>query len=213
MFADVPKLLGIAEARAHRAAMLRLPHVAPLTDYVNRLRAAAAAGAEIPWFDPWDGGVEARVLCIQQAPGRKAIETGFVSRNNPDETARNMFEICREAGIDRKLTVLWNVVPWYVGTGKTVGTVTRGEVASGLERLPGLLELLPKVRTVVLLGRKAESAASHLTCAGYRVFLSPLPSPLFVNRARGNRERILSVFREVRDHLDVLDAPAPARGS
>ena len=40
----------------------------------------------IPHFDPLDGGSNAQVLFLMEAPGPKASASGFVSRNNPDET-------------------------------------------------------------------------------------------------------------------------------
>ncbi len=71
----------------------------------------------VPHFDPLDGGINARVLFLLEAPGAKAVASGFVSRNNPDETARNFFDLNMAAGIARRDTVCWNVVPWYIGTG------------------------------------------------------------------------------------------------
>lgn len=52
---------------------------------------------------------------------------------------------------------------------------------------------------MVLVGRKAERARPHIDEVRYRVFTSPHPSPLFVNNAPGNREKLLSVFRQVRE--------------
>src|SRR5689334_1377344 len=89
---DAPKLLGIAEARADRLGQLQEPHIAPLTAFVDHLRAEAGPGASIPYFDPWDAGIGAEILFLLEAPGPKAVKSGFVSRNNPDETAKNMFE-------------------------------------------------------------------------------------------------------------------------
>ncbi|MGH7717468.1 MAG: hypothetical protein ACREON_01305 [Gemmatimonadaceae bacterium] len=102
----------------------------------------AGPEARVPDFDPWDGGTDAEVLYLLEAPGGKAVESGFISRNNPDETARNFFELNRAAGIPRQRTVI-------------------------------------------------------------RIFLSPHPSPLFVNNAPGNRERILGILREVACYLEL----------
>lgn len=199
MLTDTPKLLGDARAISERMQLLRDPHIAPLTDYVERLRLEAGPGAVIPYFDPWDGGIEAEVLFLLEAPGAKAVRSGLVSRNNPDETAKNIFELCHEAGLHRKSMALWNVVPWYIGTGSKIRAATPADLEAGLKPLPRLLELLPRVRTVVLVGRKAERAQPHINEVRYRVFTSPHPSPLFVNNAPGNRERLLSAFRQVRD--------------
>lgn len=195
---DVPKLLADPAARAARHAQLVEAHVAPLTAYVAALRNEAGPGTEIPDFDPWDGGATAELLYLLEAPGAKAVLSGFISRNNPDETAKNFFELNRAAGIPRERTVTWNIVPWYIGTGARIRAAGRSDIEAGLPALTRLLALLPKLKVVVLIGRKAERAASLVSQLrpDVRLFRSPHPSPLFVNNARGNRERILKVMRE-----------------
>jgi hypothetical protein len=195
---DRPKLLGKPEAREARLHQIREPHVAPLTRFVENLR-RVFPGRDIPYFDPWDGGIRAEVLFLQEAPGPKAVISGFVSRNNPDETAKNIFEISIEAGLDRKRTVRWNVVPWYIGTGTKIRAARTSDVRDGVGPLFELLPLLLDLRGVVLMGRKAELIASELSARrlDLRVFKSPHASPLYCNRAPGNRDRILCVFREV----------------
>jgi uracil-DNA glycosylase len=196
--ADVPKLLADPAARAARRERLAEPHVAPLTAYVAALRREAGPDAAIPDFDPLDGGTMAELLYLLEAPGAKAVHSGFISRNNPDETAKNFFELNREAGIPRDRTVTWNIVPWYIGTGTRIRAADRSDIEAGLPALKSLLGLLPKLKVVVLIGRKAESAADLVSQLrpGLRVFRAPHPSPLFVNNAPGNRGRILSVLRE-----------------
>ena len=201
MLTDAPKLLANPLAKEERMRLLREPHIAPLTQYVETLRLEAGPGAGIPYFDPWDGGIEAEALFLLEAPGAKAVASGFISRNNNDETAKNMFELCREAGLDRKASVLWNAVPWYIGTGSKIRAATPADLEAGLKPLPRLLALLPKVKTVVLVGRKAERARPQINGNKYRVFASPHPSPLFVNNAPGNREKILSIFHQVRESI------------
>lgn len=195
---DIPKLLSDPAARAARHAQLVEPHVAPLTAYVAALRSEAGPDAAIPDFDPWDGGATAELLYLLEAPGAKAVLSGFISRNNPDETAKNFFELNRAAGIPRERTVSWNIVPWYIGTGARIRAAGRSDIEAGLPALTRLLALLPKLKAVVLVGRKAERAADLVSRLRpqVRLFRSPHPSPLFINNARGNRDRILSVLRE-----------------
>lgn len=201
---DVPKLLADPAARAARHAQLTDPHVAPLTAYVAALRRKAGSRAAVPDFDPWDGGAMAELLFLLEAPGAKAVRSGFISRNNPDETAKNFFELNRAAGIPRERTVSWNIVPWYIGTGTRIRAAERSDIEAGLPALKSLLALLPKLKVVVLIGRKAERAANLVTQQRpeVRIFRSPHPSPLFINNARGNRDRILSVLREAAAYLD-----------
>ncbi|WP_395609583.1 uracil-DNA glycosylase [Pseudomonas sp. B22129] len=203
MLADLPKMLQSPEAKAKRMLQLGEPHIHSLTTFVDQLRESAGPGVGIPYFDPWDGGVDAEALFLLEAPGAKAVASGFISRNNPDETAKNMFELGVEAGIDRKHTVLWNVVPWYIGTGTKIRAATPLDLEAGLQPLPRLLALLPKLRTVVLLGRKAEKAAATIASVrpDLKLFICAHPSPLYVNNATGNREKILKILRQVSAHL------------
>ena len=163
MNTDRPKLLGDAAAVAARLKEIHAPHIAHLTAFVEALRVEAGPGAQVPYFDPWDGGVGATTLFLLEAPGSRAVRSGFVSRNNPDETAKNFYELCIEAGIDRKKTIIWNAVPWYIGDGKKIRAATSKDLVDGLEPLARLLVLLPKLRVVVLVGRKAQKAAAQAT--------------------------------------------------
>ncbi len=173
--------------------------MAPLAAFVRQLRQETGFGADIPDFDPWDGGVEAECLFLLEAPGPRAVLSGFVSRNNPDVSAKNFYELNLEAGIPRERTASWNIVPWYLGTGVRIRAARQSDIESGLKFLAPLLALLPKLTTVVLVGRKAEAAEVlvHLARPELRMFRMPHPSPMFVNRAPGNRDRILVQLREV----------------
>lgn len=213
MTADRPKLLGDPAAVAVRLSQLHEPHISPLTRFVEALRREAGPSAAVPYFDPWDGGVEAEVLMLFEAPGPKAVKSGFISRNNPDETAKNFFELSMEAGLERKVTVLWNAVPWYIGSGTKIRAANTADLATGLKPLPELLQLLPKVRTIVLVGKKAEKASSQLSRVKYRLFSCPHPSPMFVNNAPNNRGKILTVLKRVRETVVQQQVPADGPAS
>lgn len=209
-FQDRPKLLGDPAARAARIAQLSQPHVAPLTAFVSALRTAAGPEAAVPDFDPWDGGIHADVLYLLEAPGPKAVASGFILRNNPDESAKNFFEMNAAAGIARTRTVIWNIVPWYIGTGARIRAATTTDIEAGIPALVRLLALLPRLRAVVLLGAKAaraEDVVSRLR-PGLRLIRSPHPSPLYVNNAPGNRGRILTALLEVARFLEVREPVA-----
>src|ERR1700683_3159077 len=95
--ADIPlidsaKCLGDDSQRDVRLALLRGDKMCRLTEFVEQLR-TEREGDRVPNFDPLDGGIRAKCLFLLEAPGPKAVASGFVSRNNPDETAKNWFEL------------------------------------------------------------------------------------------------------------------------
>lgn len=202
---DAPKSLADSAAVKVRRAALTEPHVAPLTAFVTRLRAQAPKADGVPDFDPLDGGVQAECLFLLEAPGGRAVGSGFVSRNNPDETAKNFFQLNQEAGLPRERTVTWNVVPWYVGSGSKIRAATRSDIKASEPYLRELLRLLPELRVVVLVGRKAQRAKPVFErlvpqCA---VFQCPHPSPLSLNGRPHQRLKILRCLQAVATHLGV----------
>jgi uracil-DNA glycosylase len=174
-----------------------------LTAFVDKLRAVKGPQYEIPYFDPRDGGTSAEVLFLLEAPGAKAVISGFISRDNPDDTARNFFMLNREAEIPRERTVVWNIVPWYLGSALRIRPATSSDIEDGIHWLNPLFELLPSLRAIVLLGKKAQGGAERIARVrpGIPLFKSPHPSPLFVNNSPSNRGKIVVVLREVADLL------------
>ena len=141
--------------------LLDAAHILPLVSYGARL--AERIGKAVPAIDPLDGGVAARLLILLETPGPKVLGTGFVSRDNPDGTAANMFRFLDRARIARADTVIWNIVPWLIQiTGERNRNPTRAEVAEGLANLPDFLDLLPCLELAVVAGRKAEAALGLL---------------------------------------------------
>lgn len=171
---DAPRSMRDPAVRERRLAMLQAPHIAPLTAYAAKLRRGSL---EVPQFDPFDGGVEAQVLFLFEKPGPKTSReggSGFISRNNDDPSAEATFQFMQAAGLPRELTVTWNVIPWWNGTRK----VTTQELQEGVRCVEDLVTLLPKLKVVVLVGRKAARAERYLTGKQLTVFTSAHPSPL-----------------------------------
>ncbi len=210
MYTDQPKLLGQLEALASRLEEIEQSHIAPLTEFVRRLRVDIGSNASIPFFDPWDGGINAEILFLLEAPGPKARNSCFISRNNPDETAKNFFELLTEAGVPRKSSILWNIVPWYVGTGEKIRPANTSDVSSGINSLENLLNLLPRLREIVLVGRKAQKAEGYLRKIRPLLIVEkcPHPSPMFINRKAGNREVLLDRLRIVKARLEEVSLPS-----
>lgn len=196
---DQPKSLGYDHERRARLARLREPHIAPLTDFVERVRQERGCGGAFPYFDPSDAGVNARCLFVLEAPGPKAVESGFISRNNPDESAKNFFLINQEAGLVREHTVSCNIVPWFIGVAGKIRAATQQDLDEGWPYLLQLLNLLPNLQVIVLVGGKSQRIRHRLLASGVSIPImdSPHPSPQFVNRKPENRGVLLSALKEV----------------
>ena len=200
-------------ARSHRDAaevarkrsLLGAPHVAPLTAFVKRLQKKHGVAA-VPWFDPTEAGVQAPILLLLEAPGpRSTTQRGgsqLISPDNDDMTAQNMWTLLREAGIDRAADVVtWNVVPWYLGTDKKLRNASAADVAEARSALVELVDLLPHLRVVVLIGKPARLGWEKLATSLPR----PLPtlecphaSPTNMN-TRPDTEEILEALHRARE--------------
>jgi hypothetical protein len=84
------------------------------------------------------------------------------------------FEINVAAGLERKRTVVWNIVLWYIGASTKIHAAKSTHIKAGIPSLLRLLGLLPGLSAVVLIGRKAERAKSVI--AGARPELQLLTS-------------------------------------
>jgi len=194
---DRAKSLNTVEAVAARHRELNAAHMQPLVAHVQRLREIAPAG--VPDFDPSDGGIYAECLFLLEAPGRKAVGSGFVSRNNPDETARNFFAANAEAGLPRSRTVTWNAIPWYIGDGQRIRASGGSDLRAAEQHLAQLLVLLPRLRVVVLIGRKAQrySKAVTILAPSVLVLVCPHPSPLSFNGRPERRAEMQACLSQV----------------
>lgn len=177
-------------------------NVKKLNQYVSSLQKSRGANNHIPWFDPADGGVNAKILLVGEAPGGQARASGFVSTDNNDETAKNMFLFRDHVGLKRKQLVHWNIVPWYVGTGRRISRPNQIMRRDGAIELAKLLKLLPKLRVIILLGKTAQVTYRMFfrdpSPQGLTILDSPHPSPQYVNRAPKNKERIIFVLRKAK---------------
>jgi len=192
------KILGDPDVRKDLLGKIKLPHVKLLNQFVEKIRQEKGSDYYIPYFDPNDGGVNAKTLFLLEAPGPRAVRSEFVSRNNPDETARNILELLNEAGLSREETVLWNTVPWYIGSGKKIRGATEADVEGSLAYLKELLSILKDLRSIVLVGKVAQRVeVSIKDFSTLSVYKSPHPSPMFINRKLKNRALILKVFSTV----------------
>jgi hypothetical protein len=200
---DKPKSLRNPLAIQSRLAGIFDPHISPLTKFVETIRKETGLNKEIPYFDPLDGGINAKCLFLFEAPGPRAVVSGFISRNNPDGTAKNFFELNHQAGLPRELTISWNIVPWYIGTGSKIRPANKKDIEQGKEYLFRLLSLLPHLKVIVLSGRKAQKAETLMKETGLSITLMkmPHPSPLFINNDSENKFKILRLLQTIKEQL------------
>ena len=157
--------------RARRQALLAEPHVAPLAALARALE-AERKDTIVPMPDPLDGGVEASILFLLEKPAKLSSGSRFISRDNASNGARTLRVLMAQAGVPREAALIWNAVPWWNGTAKVTGE----EVRAGAGALDRLLALMPSLRAVVLVGRKAERAWALSGGAAVPVFVSAHPS-------------------------------------
>ena len=134
-------------------------HMRPLTELI---RGWETSERKFPNVDPNDGGVNAKVLFLQHTPDRRAVGSGFVSRDNPDPTARNAGKALDHAGFSRIDYVRWNVVPYYISTKDKDGKASDRQVREAAPYTQAFIDSLPNLRVVVFCGRKAQKAIPHL---------------------------------------------------
>jgi hypothetical protein len=109
--------------------------LSPLSELVERIRSDMNLTGEVPGFDPLNGNEQARFLFVLEAPGAKAVKTGCISFDNPDQTARNFKAHLTGAGIERADIAIWNIVPWYLGNqeGTRIRAATAADTKQGLK--------------------------------------------------------------------------------
>lgn len=196
---DAPYALKSPKERERRLNMLSLPRMKALGDYLGVVREQCGPAYAIPNFDPCDGGVDARALLLLEAPGPRAVASSFVSRNNPDPTAKNLCDLLSGAGIARRDTLVWNIVPWYVGDGAgRIRPVNPADIRAALPYLKGLLDLLLDLEVVVLVGRKAQSATKSIRALTPVPFVAtPHPSGQVFNVRPDKKAEAEEAFRGV----------------
>lgn len=196
---------------AAKRARLDEPHVAPLNALAAQVERTTRRLA--PRVDPDSGGTGARVLLLLETPSvAGTYGSGLISLDNDDATAANLLRAVRASGLARAELVVWNAVPWFVGTPDRGVTPSAGELRLGQTWLIPFLTLLPRLEVVVALGRSAQSAVTHLSTATpalggrrFTVLLAPHPSQRVYNRpGYEGRERVHAALVEAADALRPL---------
>ena len=185
-----------------RTSRLNEPHIRELQDWGREV--AQTYAESIPSFDPSSAGENARALFLLQDPSRIAVQGGFISIDNNDQTAHNCSKAYVAAGLDRNETLHWNVIPWWVHDPrkKTRGRTLSSEARRARGPLIDLLNKLEKLEVVVLLGRQAQGAWDRANIDGVHVLRCPHPSQQAWNNidrdsGRLGRELTTETFQQV----------------
>ncbi|SEP69854.1 uracil-DNA glycosylase [Microlunatus flavus] len=188
---------------AARLARLEEPHVAGLNALAEQIERTTRRPA--PRVDPDSGGTGARVLLLLETPSvAGTYGSGLISLDNDDATAANLLRAVEASGLARTDLVVWNAVPWFVGTAERGVAPSAGELRLGQTWLVPFLTLLPRLEVVVALGRSAQAAVTHLSTATpalggrrFTVLLAPHPSQRVYNRpGYEGRERVHAALAE-----------------
>lgn len=180
--------------------------------FVDELRVTHGEG-NVPYVDPDCGGVNAQVLFLYQDPGPKASgpsnASGFLSLENDDPSADNLYHLLQEADLPWKVCVPWNAVPWYINRA--------GRAHELIEALPSLHRvrgLLPRLSEVALMGNSAQSAwrqyARHYPSDVADIEASPSCHTSVRGLTAGSRRtmaegkaEVLGVLREIRSRVEL----------
>lgn len=182
---------------AERLTLLQAPHVRSLTEFRERLLEGLPAGTFVPNFDPLDGGTRAEVLLLLETPGRVPRETRFTSLDNLSVTSKNLRSLVQEAGLQRSKLLMWNLVPWDIGSETRVQATKKSHHLVGVSALLQLVAMLPALRSIVFLGGKSQNAIPHVevTRSDLMLIRSPHPSGQVLNTRPELRPEILRALR------------------
>lgn len=124
----------------------------------------------IPRFEPANGNEYARFLFVLERPGPKSLATkeaggpGVISQYNNDASARTLKDQLALSGLDKRDICLTNIVP-HVRSSRAKVTreqVTPDEIRIGFDRLLKVVDAMPRLEAVILLGKKAQKVSTNL---------------------------------------------------
>jgi len=100
-------------------------------------------------------------------------------------------------------TILWNIVPWYIGNEIKIGKANKEDIDEGLKCLIELIKYLKNLKVIVLVGLKSQTKAKVINEMFPNIVLIKCnhPSNQFINRRKENRELLKQQISEVVLHL------------
>ncbi|OZG26383.1 uracil-DNA glycosylase [Williamsia sp. 1138] len=151
---------------ADKMSRIRDAHVAPLNRLADNIAdSQGLPRGHVPYVDPDQGGVKARLLVLLDNPSTKAeagTGSGLLSLDNNDRTARNCREAYARHNVSWSDVVHWNVVPFPVAGAKNGGS-TPAERSQAAQWTEQFVDLCPRVEFVLLLGVAARDGWDRAT--------------------------------------------------
>lgn len=203
MFLDAPRGFRDRSKIDARLALLETAKsVQPLRDWAEALveRRSQRQATVVPHFDPAEGGVEARVLLVHEAPGPMTNAdnvrpgSGFVSVDNDDKSAETVWKMRDAVGLHTGV-LGWNIVPWYLGPASVKPSAD--ELREGGMEMRRLLPLLPELRVVIASGLYAQKGWTRHVApyigSDLTVISTWHPSPLAMKQP-GKRDELLRAY-------------------
>ena len=135
-----------------------------------------------------------------EAPGAKAVKSGYVSFENNDGTAKNFRNQLAAAGVERKDVAIWNTVPWYIGNEEQtrIRAAKGADVKMGLAYLVDAISAVENLQCILLMGGAARLAHIHLSqYSTARILSCHHPSPRAMNASPEKAEENIAVFRHM----------------
>lgn len=151
----MPRRMANEEYRQQQRDDRYVPHIGPINRLVDEL--IKSKNKWVPYVAPIYGGTEAKLLYVLRDPGPQTHPdnggSGFLSLENDDATAENIFNLFAEANIRPKDALPWNAYPWYINR-----KPKSEELVDGVEALKRVIDLLPDLKVIMFLGGVAKSA-------------------------------------------------------
>jgi hypothetical protein len=185
------------------------PHMRPLAECTQQVR--DETGGEVRDFAPDSGGVHARALFLYEAPGarstnptgprKKASGSGLISPTTTTRRPRTPGGLYQDADLPREQTLVWNIVPWYIGSTSKIRSATNDDLIDAQPYVDRLIRLPPHVQVVVALGDKARDRWLRYLLRPDAPLLPtlacPHPSPQVLNIPPQQRDVILAALQRV----------------
>ena len=185
--------------------LLTESRVQPLREWCADL--ALRRNFVVPDFDPAEAGIEARVLIFHEVPQGPTLDrgkaserpvSGFVSIDNDEQSAANMWSLREESGLTETEVAHWNIVPWCL---EPAGRKPNAQdIAQGARELLTLLPLFKRLEVVVPCGVVAQKAwRDHSASRFPQLTTVPTWQPSGpAMKQPGKREEMLQALRRVR---------------